>query len=83
MLTCHVNLRSHLSRGTHLSTHQHLVKKGTWIRLCVTCLIRGPTLTAHTAILLLGRQGFQDNVGGSEARQCDVTQVGESVFFRK
>lgn len=52
-------------------------------RLCVTCLIRGPTLAAHTAILLLGRQGFQDNVGGSEARQRDVTQVGERVFFRK
>lgn len=51
--------------------------------VCVTRLIRGPALTAHTAVLLLGRQGFQDNVGGSEAGQCDVSQVGEGVLFRK
>lgn len=51
--------------------------------VCVTCLIRGPALAAHAAVLLLGRQGFQDNVGGSEARQRDVTQVGETVFFSK
>lgn len=60
-------------------------ENGTYFRLCVcgTCLIRGPTLTAHTAVLLLGRQGFQDDVGGSEPRQRDVSQVGERVFFSK
>lgn len=87
-MTRHVHPRSPLSRSTHLRTDQHLGKKVLILEcgcvcVCVTCLIRGPTLTAHTAILLLGRQGFQDNVGGSEARQRDVTQVGERVFFRK
>lgn len=86
--TRHLNLRSHLSYSSHLRTDQNLVTMVLMldcacVRVCVTCLIRGPTITAHTAVLLLGRQGFQDNVGGSEARQCDVTQVGERVFFRK
>lgn len=47
----------------------------------VTCLVRGSSLTAHAAILLLGRQGFQDNVGGSKARQCDVGQMGERMLL--
>lgn len=46
-----------------------------------TCLIRGPCFSAHTAVLLLRRQSFQDNVRGPKSRQCDVGQVWERVFL--
>lgn len=49
----------------------------------VTCLVPGPGVTAHAAVLLLSRQGFQDDVGGPEARQRDMGQVRERVFLCK
>lgn len=76
-----------LAYSTCLKTDRHQVKRKKIVLIywsvCVTCLIRGPALAAHTAVLLLGSQGSQDNLGGSEARQRDVTQVGERVFFSK
>lgn len=55
------------------------------VGFCVsgTCLVRAHSLTAHAAILLLGRQGLQDNLGGSETRQRDVIQVGERILLGK
>lgn len=55
----------------------------TFVYVLNTRLVRGPTLVAHAAVLLLGWQGFQDNVGGPEARQRDVGQVGERVLLGK
>ncbi len=53
--------------------------------LCVlvTSLVRDPSVAAHAAILLLGRQGFQDNVGGPETRQRDVGQMGKRMLLGK
>lgn len=48
-----------------------------------TSLVGGPGLAAHAAVLLLGRQSFQDNLGGPETRQRDVGQVGEIVLLGK
>lgn len=51
--------------------------------MCVTCLVRGPSLAAHAAVLLLGSHGFQYNVGGTETRQRDMGQMGERMLLGK
>lgn len=58
-------------------------KKLFFVCVLVTCLVRGPSLATHAAVLLLGWQGFQDNVGGPETRQRDVGQVGERMLLGK
>lgn len=54
-----------------------------YLYIPITSLVAGPGVAAHASVLLLSRQGFQDNVGGPEARQCDMGQVRERVFLCK